>query len=265
MNKTPCYIFASHTVTPKPTQRDFFMHTHRFFEFYYFMSGKGVFHIEGTAYPLKVGDILIMNSTESHYVDIDPSAPYERMVVHFDKSFVTAIEGGDTLLEAFEKRAPGENNLIRKSAFDSELYKLLINNILTDVKNKVQTETNFYALLCEISKAHAKGNDDVTENTLTNQIIRYILQNLENEFTLDDICREFYVTKQHLCRLFKSSVGSSVWNYVTVKRLLRAKELIDKGFPPTQVYTKCGFSDYSCFYRAYKKFYGTSPSKSTTI
>ncbi len=39
-----------------------------------------------------------------------------------------------------------------------------------------------------------------------------------------------------------------------------AKELIDSGQPPTSVYEQSGFSDYTTFYRAYKKQFKVSPS-----
>lgn len=31
--------------------------------------------------------------------------------------------------------------------------------------------------------------------------------------------------------------------------------------PVSKVHKSCGFSDYACFYRAFKKEYGFSPSK----
>ncbi len=261
MEPTPKSLHIQRTVTNNPMQHDFPMHTHHFCELYYFISGKGVFHIEGNDYSLKSGDILIMNDTESHYIEIDPSQPYERMVIHFNKDFVKILDPSGKLLEAFENRLPGENNLFRNNSFDNNLYQMLIDNMLSSLENRLQIETNFFALLNELKTAYSKSTSYETENALPNKIANYILDNLENEFTLEDICKEFYISKPQLCRIFKKSIGSTIWNYVTIKRLARAKALIDNGLPPTHAYVRCGFTDYSCFYRAYKKVYETSPSK----
>ena len=40
-----------------------------------------------------------------------------------------------------------------------------------------------------------------------------------------------------------------------------SKQMMDAGELPTHVYTKCGFNDYSSFYRAYVKYFGTAPTE----
>ena len=39
-----------------------------------FWASKGIYRVEGTPYPLKAGDILIMRPAESHYIDISSQA-----------------------------------------------------------------------------------------------------------------------------------------------------------------------------------------------
>lgn len=40
-----------------------------------------------------------------------------------------------------------------------------------------------------------------------------------------------------------------------------AQDLLAKGHTPNEVYSTCGFQEYSTFYRAYKRHFGVSPSK----
>ncbi len=268
MNRVISYNTAgatmAHSVTDTPRQKDFPMHTHQKCELYCFISGKGVFHIEGTSYTLKPGDILVMNNTESHYIEIDPTLPYERFVVHFKKDFIKSVDTEGRLLAVFEQRLPGKNNQFRKEHFDGKLYSLLLQRILSSLEtNKTQAEIGFYALLNEVANAFSKTilEDSGTEETQINQIIAYILENLDRPFSLDDICNAFFLCKSQLCRMFKRATGSTVWNYVTVKRLTLARELLEGGAVPTQVYLRCGFVDYSGFYRAYKKQFGVSPKR----
>ena len=98
-----------------------------------------------------------------------------------------------------------------------------------------------------------------SQDTRIVQIISYINDNLYKELSLDSLCKKFYISKSQLCRSFKKATASTVWEYITVKRLVFARELIESGLNPTQVYRQCGFSDYSAFYRAYKNHFKVSP------
>ncbi len=119
---------------------------------------------------------------------------------------------------------------------------------------------NFSKFAC--TRLHfIKLSDCATELTPINRIVNYIEENLGNDISLEDICNEFFLSKSQLCRMFKKSMGSTVWNYFTIKRLHKAKNMIDSGELPTEVFSLCGFNDYSVFYRACKRHFGQSPAK----
>ena len=137
-----------------------------------------------------------------------------------------------------------------------------INNIISDSSDRrVQTITNLLPLLNEISIAFGLVTETEINKSLDSRIINYINRHLSEDITLDDICDRFYISKTHLCRIFKKATASTVGEYITVKRLVNARQLILSGTPPTKAYLQCGFKDYSVFYRAYKKKYGIPPSK----
>lgn len=54
------------------------------------LGGKGIYRVEGTPYPLKAGDILIMRPAESHYIDISPDRSYTRFSVNFKAELLKA-------------------------------------------------------------------------------------------------------------------------------------------------------------------------------
>ena len=80
---------------------------------------------------------------------------------------------------------------------------------------------------------------------------------------LEKIAETFYISKTHLNRLFKTSVGTTVGKYIKLKRLFFAKELIQKGERPMDIYAKCGFNDYTTFYRSFKKYFLVSPKETS--
>ena len=71
-----------------------------------------------------------------------------------------------------------------------------------------------------------------------------------------NFAEHFFISASQANRIFKKSIGSSIWEYVIIKRLMAAKDMIEKGEGARTASEKCGFSDYSSFYRAYRKKYG---------
>ena len=59
-------LSVSHSLTEAPETNAFRMHNHTTMELYCFLRGRGVYHIEGSEYPLESGDVLIMRPSESH-------------------------------------------------------------------------------------------------------------------------------------------------------------------------------------------------------
>lgn len=256
-------ISAHFTSTPKPDPAMFKMHTHERCELYYFIEGKGTFHIEGSSYPLESGDILLMRPAEAHYIVVAPSHRYTRFVINFDPQLISSVDPDGFLLQPFTGRTAGRNNQYRSGDFPNDLYRRCLQNTMSDSPNRrLQLFTNLLPLLNEIATVFLSKSNHSQVETLESRIVSYINKRIADDLTLDEICRKFYISKPHLCRIFKNITGSTVWDYITVKRLLNAKQLIQTGVPPTIACTECGFGDYSAFYRAYRKKYGVSPSES---
>ncbi|MDR2477197.1 MAG: helix-turn-helix domain-containing protein [Treponema sp.] len=60
--------------------------------------------------------------------------------------------------------------------------------------------------------------------------------------------------------MFSREIGATVHQYIQVKRLILARQGIRKGSGIEEASFKAGFNDYSCFFRAYKSFFGIKPS-----
>lgn len=253
----------SRTLTPQPDPTIFRLHTHAMAELYFFIRGSGVFHIEGSSYPLESGDLLVMQPAESHYIELDPSQPYERIVLHFDPEALRAVDPGGQLLVPLFGRTPGKQNLYKPHFFRDGLRHFPERMLEPLPDPRVSIFAGLLPLLHEMCRILPTLPDDRGPDTdpLAQQIMRYLNENLESPITLQDICSHFYISRSQLYRVFRDSAGVTVKQYLTAKRLVRAKQLIDEGKRPTHVYQQCGFCDYSGFYRAFRSCYGCPPSK----
>ena len=110
-------------------------------------------------------------------------------------------------------------------------------------------------------QAAMSKESELAPDTTEYRILRYLNENIDKNITLQDICDKFFISRSQLCRIFRNATGVTVKHYQTAKRLVLARTLMDAGEAATHVYSRCGFSDYSSFYRAYVKYYGTAPSR----
>ena len=101
--------------------------------------------------------------------------------------------------------------------------------------------------------------EEATVSDLVNQVLHYIGRHTNEELTLDGLAERFFVSKYHLSHAFTREVGVSLHRYITLRRLLMARQLLSAGVPAGQVSSACGFSEYTSFYRAFKAEYGISP------
>ncbi len=261
-------LFIHHSVDQRPDPKQFAMHVHPRCELYYFISGKGYHSVEGSKYELTPGTILIMRSAETHMLHIDPSMPYERFIVQF---YPEDLEGtSPAILSLIENRELGKGNSINcnkeTQKFISECYKR-IHRAIVDNAPKYEIISYFMPILYEL--AYSSKDSDQTQisyksNTdkLVSDIISYINMNLTEIKSMEFIEQNFYFSRSYLNRIFKRSTGSTIWDYVIVKRLMLARTLIEAGELASSASIKSGFSDYSSFYRLYKKRFGVAPSVS---
>ncbi len=99
-----------------------------------------------------------------------------------------------------------------------------------------------------------------TQKTLISRALEYIGANYTKQITIEDIASALGVSSTNLAKHFKGEMGISVHRYIVEKRLVYAYEKISNSESPTKVCYMCGYTDYSSFYRAYKKMFKKSPS-----
>lgn len=257
---------CSHHITEHPNPSDFKMHAHDVCELYYFINGEADYFVEGNVYSLQKNDILIMRQGETHCLQIKPVDTYERLTVHFSPSVISE-NFSEEFLRPFYKRPLGRLNLYRAKDFESDFYLACIQKIkksIDDNKDTAHIITPLAALIAEISDAYEKfgeKEDKESNKSIAVEMVDYINSHLVEALSLEKIAEHFFISTSQANRIFKKSIGSSIWEYVIIKRLMAAKEMIEKGEGARTASEKCGFSDYSAFYRAYRKKFGTSPKK----
>ncbi len=227
-------------------------------ELYYFISGNCKCNVEGTQYTLKPHDIAVIRPYESHMMRWQGTEPYERIVLMVSTQFLSGFDPDGKIMSALNSRPAGTANIFSRD--------MLSSTMLCDSIESINASTSFAGAVARIllilTETHNYSQSmgrPMRSDTLCARMIDFINENLYLPITIDDISNKFFVSRSQINRLFKKNTGSSVYKYITSKRMHSARLRIKNGEQITSVASDCGHSDYSSFYRAYKSFFGVSP------
>lgn len=255
-----------HLRTENPTAVDY--HYHDFCKMILIVSGGGSYFVDGHRYLLQSGDIILLGSNSVHRPELDASSVYERIIIYISPDFLKNASSADCdLVELFS----AENSNIlrlkdkqRKRIFDmtSTLEKDLNE---AGYGREILSNADLLRLLVAVGriltdKGSHRPSPEIPTNNRVVEIMRYIDNNISEELNVEKIAQQFYISKYHMMRLFHTHTGETIHNYLTIRRLLLAKELIDGGMRATEACYQCGFHSYSSFTRAYSKHLGTTPT-----
>lgn len=249
------------------------VHDHDFYEVYFLLMGDVSYWVEGKTYHLEPGDFLLINPMTLHRPIVSESSPsYERIVLWINKEFLSGFKIGDTSLEkCFIKAMENQNNLLKASSaiaqanLTSLLAKLVRENYGREFGNELYSDGIFLQFMIELNRLSLNISNQVEDNeeqsTLVSRVLEHITNNYTENISLDDLASKFYVSKYYLSHEFSKVVGTSVYRYIMLKRLSVAKQMLFENINANEVCFKCGFKDYTNFYRAFRAEYGISPKE----
>ncbi len=249
------------------------LHHHDFYEIFFFISGKVTYYIEGKSYTLRPNDILLIGPNELHQPFINSeSEVYERIVLWINSHFLKEVSTVTTnLAQCFDLAQPGHRNLLRldpelSTEIKFELFKLLEATNDFGFGSDLLYKAFIIQILITLNRysglsISTNNNTDIMTNDNIQPVLDYISNNLSNELNLDCLASKFYLSKFHLMREFKKYTGTTIHRYILQKRLILAKQYLLENMPVIDVYSRCGFNDYSNFFRAFKAEYGLTPKE----
>jgi AraC-like DNA-binding protein len=246
------------------------LHHHDFYELYFLLSGEVDYLVEGKIYKLNPGDIVLLNTRELHQAVIRKGAEkYERIVLWVDKAYLESMSTEHSNLaicyESPEKQTVISTDFDMRREVQSLLNKILaiedFKGMGSDILSRAYLMELFVIINNILLRKDKRENINTIRSTLIDKVIEYIEENLGGEVSIDNLSDTFFISKYHMSREFKKYTGITIHRYIILKRLIAAKELILQKEAINEVYMKCGFGDYSNFFRAFKNEYGITPKQ----
>lgn len=251
-------------------KQDFEYHYHDFDKIIIFIKGKVTYRIEGCAYQLNPYDIIMVRHNDIHKPDIDPSDPYERIIVYLSPGFLDAYRCENYDLSAcFQKSKEFHSHVLRIHSMEKSSLYITLSNLEyacthDGYANDLYCQAVFLEFMIQLNRASLTSQviylPPATGDQRILKIMDYINEHLTDQMTVDAIAEACYISRYHLMHLFKEETGYTLFDYITEKRLLMARDLLKTKRSVTEVCYGCGFKNYSTFSRAYKKHFGISPT-----
>ncbi|AHC15742.1 response regulator transcription factor [Salinispira pacifica] len=117
------------------------------------------------------------------------------------------------------------------------------------------------AVIREFRRIARMYSRKMDSNPLIRQVLLYIDENFQRQFSLEEAALHCNVSPQHLSRSFSSHMGISFVDYLTQMRVQEGIRLMKQGKQNiSEVARLCGYSDPNYFSRIFKKVHGSTPS-----
>lgn len=232
-------------------------------ELLYIMQGDGQYIVNGKAYLVQPGNLIICNAGVMH-----GEAPYLK---HCAESYCLVLKDlylpellpntlskpSDTPVYFFtEDRAEVEHILLAlyaQHAHSTEAYtvcNLLANALLNIIYAKIVSRQKTGAL--------AQKNDE----EFIQSIIQFLDEHYQEPISLQELGKEFHISPSYLSHIFKTEIGLPPIKYLMNRKIGESQNLLmNTSLPISDISDSLGFNDSGHFSRTFKKYIGITPSE----
>lgn len=233
-----------------------YAHHHNSYEIYILESGTRNYIIDDELFEISEMDVALINPYVLHKTT---GGAYRRTLIsirpgylkkHFSEEVISC------LLEPFNHRVISLNNTLYL-----KLHSVCQKLLATPEEDRFVYVAELLILLKNASKSCATDKKILSSNEKqVAEIIKFVNSNYLEIKNLDDICSHFFITKGHLCRVFKNTLNMSVISYLNNVKVQNACELLaNTNKNITEVGFESGFNSTMYFCKTFKKYLGISP------
>lgn len=232
---------------PAATGQEF----HDYHEFVLFLGGDSHLISKNIQTTLSPQSLILIPKEQYHRFCVAQPSEYLRCILAFRDTLVPSCVSLDFMNRVQVIPHPDKRVL---SLF-SQLTEIAESPISVQEKKLFIHASVTQLLILFSSVLHETAEKGKPLSPLVSQALDIIDARFSENLSLESLAEDLHVSPSTLSHKFRTELHISPYRYLTKKRLSEAHRAISMGEPRANAATSCGFSDYSCFYRLYKKYY----------
>lgn len=267
------FPFSLNYKDTKSPQRELPDHLHDWYEMVYVYEGKGSFFIDQTFYDMRQGDLFVIPGNTIHRAFPDKDTPVTSTAIFFSPLLVQHGSLGDSFsyLNCFEQSKQLKNYRYSQSAQLQLAIEASIEQMQLELNGKRlgyrhSVILNLLQILLVLGRE--VNYDDVSLLPITTpepawlrKILLFIDEDSTKAVSLAALSVRASISPAHFSRVFKQLIGMNLTEYVTTKRIIRAKELLlESDSNISLIAESCGFESLPHFHRMFKRITGLTPA-----
>lgn len=240
-------------------------HHHTECELSVFVKGCGTYEVHGKSYDFQPGDVFLFGSDEAHCIT-EILEDMDVLNIHFEPRLLWEQSDSVELLNLFAARSRDFRHRFRDETLSDLVRRIECEIAEAAACHVITVKYLLYSALAYMIRHYDcidKAKDIRLGDTQTGSLqraLRYINENLTGTLSLEDIAAEACMTPSYFSSVFKKFNGISPWDYITIKRVELAVELLrTTDMTKLEVLSRCGFQSPSNFYKAFSRVTGKRP------
>ena len=253
--KTPDFYIEKYTQRRPMTE----MHYHKAYELYYTIEGERDYYVGDRHFKLNKHDLLFIPTAILHRT-VGKGAT--RFLIYFTQEHVERFFAA----EALARLLPNEPFVFRpKKATAQQMNEafsaLLAEQTEQESPDELKLSGWLFRILLLISTEENTYTPPPQEDRLS-AIVRYVNTHFSSIEKIEDIAERFFISKYHLCHMFKKHLDVPLISYLNTIRIQAACKMLKKGdMKLSDVAEACGFNSTTYFCKVFKDEMGISPGK----
>ena len=234
--------------------REYVTHIDDSVELYILEEGDVSFQVGGSLYDLEAGDVILSKPNEVHHCIQNTKGIHRHFCFWFSPLCTP-------LMASFMQHKDGEGNLIRLDEESKGMLLELCERI--ERRNAEGDRVGAYsAAVAMLDLCRSGLSDEVQSHDLPPVLLSVISRMNENIgaiASIDELCREHFISHSTLLRMFRRYLGVSPHTYLETRRLALARIYLCEGRSVSEVADLAGFADVSAFIRLFRLRFSMTP------
>jgi len=235
------------------------IHWHEEMEILYFTEGEGVISCDLQEYPVRGGDVILINGKELHTGCIRGHG-VTYYCFHINTEF-------------FHNRIGGEYVVFQHRITDHQCAALLDSVVKAEAcsgfMRAVTVKRDLYALFALLGERYVDAvlSEEEYKRKFKrldtfNAVLEYIDGHYNDELTVHGLADRFFMSPSYFAHLFQKRTGKGVMEYVNETRIRYACSLLEReNWPIGEIALRVGFNDVNYFSRKFKAVCRMTPKE----